>query len=142
MGDTNVGTTIELFLEQRIHGKWTYLEPVDLNDAYDMFSLLCGVRNFYRCTPIVTRKNQLPPDLTDVTRMCNDKVICYGEGYLEKNDLDHYHDWFTEFPDTRNHTTPTPADILVLNPLYKELFALIQNSTPDLPIRAVFWFSS
>ena len=105
-----MGCDIHLYKEKFVKNKWQFIEEIDGNRDYDTFSLLCGVRNYYRPTPI-TKSTSVPSDLSN-------KVLNIYENWesdahtfciLTKKDLDNYKDWNTPFIDTR---TPKPIDPL------------------------------
>jgi len=84
-----------------VNGQWTYLEQLDGIRNYDVFSILIGVRNYYRATPMVDSNRGLPIDITPRLKETMEDIDYHNFGYLTKSDVDQYPFWDTSFIDTR-----------------------------------------
>jgi hypothetical protein len=163
-----MGSDIHAFMEKTTSNGafWSFMHKIDLNRSYDMFSLLCGVRDYYRCTPILsdirTPSNLSPFVAEKIEEWESDG---YGFSELTGKQIKAYKFWNTPFPDTRQPITDkncsidsksggfsidelpdvnpldfkleTPQSILDHNPDYKTIF---EELKADPTLRMVFFF--
>jgi hypothetical protein len=120
-----MGCDIHAYVEVRENKdqKWKLLEEIDIGRSYDSFSLLCGVRNYYRPIPIAVKKvvsestsvvepgkqkpahyesRELPDDLSEEIRdEYGEGINWHSPGFVTPDDLLSYQYWDTPFADTR-----------------------------------------
>ncbi|WP_372673433.1 hypothetical protein [Acidithiobacillus sp.] len=83
-----MGTDVDICIEVNINNKWQKIDNDYYSDRnYDVFSLLCGICDYYKCIPL-NKKSEFVNDI--------DTVIYI----ITLHNIDSYKYWNTDFIDT------------------------------------------
>lgn len=110
-----MGSEIDIYVEIYENGKWKYYPDMNYDVRnYNIFSLLAGIRNDYKCEQLIPDDRGL--DFNSLSQYVRDEVPedcfnLYNCLLLPKDFLD-YMCWNCKFEDTTDNTLITPLEVV------------------------------
>lgn len=137
---TDIHAYLELFVEEL--NKFILVSEVNLPRDYDVFSLLSGIRNCYKCEFLNTferfnNNKAFSPSIHDNYRF--EDYDYHTPGILDFEVIKEYKYWNTEFLDSRDNKLRTPYFTVFENSAYYTIFEMLKTNKD---LRLIFCYDN